>query len=103
MHNVQLADGLFFADSVQPGAQIVQQLNEADEQPLQVCTIERSIHTRRSPNPTVTEESAAYEYGETIQLQAGENGLREVTQDTVMIDGATTEVRTIAWRRCANR
>ena len=96
VHNVQLADGLFFADSVQPGAQIVQQLNEADEQPLQVCTIERSIHTEEIPYPTVTEESAAYEYGETIQLQAGENGLREVTQDTVMIDGATTEVRTIA-------
>ena len=58
VHDVQLADGLFFADSVQPGAQIVQQLNEADEQPLQVCTIERSIHTEEIPYPTVTEESA---------------------------------------------
>lgn len=93
---VQLTDGLFFADSVLPMSEVIRQLNEAEDQPLQICTIERRTYTEAIPYPTYTEESAAYEYGETVQLQAGEDGLQEVTQDTVFVDGAATEVRTIA-------
>lgn len=96
LHNVELVDGLFFTDSVQPMNAVVSQLNSEAGDPLQVCTIERRTYTEAIPYPTYTEESAAYEYGETVQLQAGEDGLREVTQDTVTVEGATTEVRTIA-------
>ncbi len=96
LHSLELTDGLYYSDSVLPAEEVVQRLIGDETQPLQVCTIERSTYTEDIPYPSVSEESAAYEYGETIVLQAGQNGLREITQDTVAVDGVAREVRTIS-------
>lgn len=94
-HGLTLSDGLFLTESVQSYADVLAQL-QADGEALQVSTIERRSYTEAIPYETVTEESAEYAYGETVVVQAGSDGLREVTQDVVSINGVRTELRTVA-------
>lgn len=94
VHEIQLVDGLFFSDSVQPYNDVLTQLR-SDDSLLQVRTIERQTYEEEIPYPVYTQESAAYDFGETVVLQAGENGLRRITQDVTTIDGVQTDIETV--------
>ena len=94
VHDIQLVDGLFFSDSVQPYSDVLTRLS-SDEGLLQVRTIERQTYEEEIPYPVYTEESAAYDFGETVVLQAGQNGLRRITQDVTIIDGVQTDIQTV--------
>lgn len=94
VHDVELVDGLFFSDSVQPYSDVLEQLR-ADSDLLKVRSIERQTYQEEIPYPVYTQESAAYDYGETVVLQAGQNGLREITQDVTTVDGVQTDVQTV--------
>lgn len=94
VHDVQLVDGLFFSDSVQSYADVLGQLR-GDPDLLKVRSIERQTYQEEIPYPVYTQESAAYDYGETVVLQSGQNGLREITQDVTTVDGVQTDVQTV--------
>ncbi len=94
VHDVQLVDGLFFADSVQSYGDVLAQLR-GNSDLLKVRSIERHTYQEEIPYPVYTEESAAYEYGETVVLQSGQNGLREITQDVTTVDGIQTDAQTV--------
>lgn len=94
VHNIQLVDGLFFADSVQSYTDVLAQLR-SDESLLKVRSIERQTYQEEIPYPVYTQESAAYDFGETVVLQQGQTGLREITQDVTTVDGVQTDVQTV--------
>lgn len=94
VHDIQLVDGLFFSDSVQPYSDVLTQLC-SDESTLKVRTIERQTYEEEIPYVVYTQESAAYDFGETVVLQAGQNGLRRIIQDVTTVDGVQTDVQTV--------
>lgn len=94
VHDIQLVDGLFFSDSVQPYSDVLAQLC-SDESILKVRTIERQTYEEEIPYVVYTQESAAYDFGETVVLQAGQNGLRRIIQDVTTVDGVQTDVQTV--------
>ena len=101
VHDIQLTDGLFFADSVQSYSDVLARLC-SDESLLKVRTIQRQTYEEEIPYPVYTEESAAYDFGETVVLQAGQNGLRQITQDVTIIDGTVTDVQTVQVKTLAD-
>ena len=57
---------------------------------LKVEVIERQTYTVDVPYETSTSESDEYDFGETVVTSPGENGVQELTQDVVYVDGAVT-------------
>lgn len=62
---------------------------------LKVKVIQRESYTVEVPYDTVTTESDEYDFGETVVTSAGENGVQELTQDLVYVDGVVTEVNVV--------
>lgn len=62
---------------------------------LKVEVIERQTYTVEIPFDTVTSESDEYDFGKTVVDSPGENGIQELTQDVVYVDGAVTETNIV--------
>ncbi len=62
---------------------------------LKVKVIERQTYTVEVPYDTVTNESDEYDFGETVVTSPGENGIQELTQDLVYVDGVMTEANIV--------
>lgn len=62
---------------------------------LKVEVIERQSYTVEVPFDTVTSESDEYDFGKTVVDSPGENGIQELTQDLVYVDGVLTETNIV--------
>lgn len=62
---------------------------------LKVEVIRRETYTVEVPYDTVTNESDEYDFGETVVTSPGENGVQELTQDLVYVDGVLTETNIV--------
>lgn len=62
---------------------------------LKVEVIERQTYTVEVPYDTVTSESDEYDFGKTVVDSPGENGIQELTQDLVYVDGVLTETNIV--------
>lgn len=101
-HDIRLVDGLFLQDSVVPYQTVLDALNAPGEtgspELLRVQVVVRETQLSDIPYDTVTTNSDAYDYGETVVVQPGELGLQEITQDTTYLDGQMTGVEIVETR-----
>lgn len=67
----------------------------ASPEMLKVEVIERQTYTVEVPYDTVTSESDEYDFGKTVVDSPGENGIQELTQDLVYVDGVLTETNIV--------
>lgn len=119
VHDISLVDGIYLLDSIMPYSDVIAAMNEgggpmtytagADEtvqtvvdntgvsspELLKVEVIERQSYTVEVPFDTVTSESDEYDFGKTVVDSPGENGIQELTQDLVYVDGVLTETNIV--------
>lgn len=62
---------------------------------LKVKVVERRTRQEEIPYEEVQSESSEYNFGDTVLVQEGENGLQEITEDYTYIDGVNTEVNVV--------
>lgn len=75
-------------ETLQEGQQLITGVSSPEL--LKVEVIERQTYTVDVPYETSTSESDEYDFGETVVTSPGENGIQELTQDVVYVDGAVT-------------
>ena len=75
-------------ETLQEGQQLITSVSSPEL--LKVEVIERQTYTVDVPYETSTSESDEYDFGETVVTSPGENGIQELTQDVVYVDGAVT-------------
>lgn len=75
-------------ETLQEGQQLITSVSSPEL--LKVEVIERQTYTVDVPYETSTSESDEYDFGETVVTSPGENGIQELTQDVVYVDGSVT-------------
>lgn len=86
-------DLLSLDQEIPAGTELV--VGAASAELLKVQVVERRTRTESVPYETVTIDSDEYSFGETVVTQEGEEGLQEITEDEVYVDGVLTDISTV--------
>ena len=92
-HDLRLADGIYPAAAVTPYGTIIDALRSDDL--LQVKTVRYETVTKELPFETQTVEDDALGFGKTETVQAGQNGLEQVTSQITEIGGAVVDTQAV--------
>ena len=92
-HGLRLVDGIYPAAAVTPYDDIIAALQDGGL--LQIKTVRYETVTKELPFETQTVEDAALDFGKTETVQAGQNGLEQVTSQITEIGGAVVDTQAV--------